>query len=248
MVSPVKFVQNHNGEFLVLRGDQWIRHGIENVDLIGFELRRFDRLLHLAKQLRPFQKDIVDGGSNMGSWTIPLAQQHRDLTFHMFEVQRYLYWISCGNLALNNVLNARPNWCGLSAEDSTVDIPVPDYNLNGNFGSFEVQTPFANSDCVIVYSDQRDIVKTAAIDNLNLSPILIKLDVEGMEWQCLQGAKNTIQQYQPVVWCERQKSDPETVIPWMSERGYGLSFAIEGHWTFLPPWILTSPELAGIVQ
>lgn len=248
MTSPVKYVNNHNGQFLVLQGDQWIRHGIEHVDLLGFELRRFDRLLNVAKKLRPFQKDVVDGGSNMGSWTVPLSGSHTDLTFHMFEVQRFLYWISCGNLALNHRLNARPNWCGLSDSPGTVAIPVPDYTLNGNFGSFEVQPPFANSDCVLIYSHIVDQVPTTSIDSLGLSPLLIKLDIEGMEWTALQGAANTIKTYEPVVWCERQKSNPDLVIPWMQQQGYSLSFAIEGHWTFLPAWLKDNQEIEHVLN
>lgn len=248
MNSPVKYVENHNGQFIVLRGDQWIRHGIEHVDLIGFELKRFDQLLSLAKRMRPFQKDVVDGGSNMGSWTIPLARSHKDLTFHMFEVQRYLQWISCGNLALNHVMNARPHWCGLGAQQGEISLRVPDYTLAGNFGSFEVQQPFANSDCVLVWSEQQDTVPVTTVDSLNLMPLLLKFDVEGMEWSCLQGAARTISSYEPIVWCERQKSNPEQIIPWMADRGYSVTFAIEGHWTFLPSWIASHPEIKNVLN
>ena len=248
MSSPVKYVENHNGKFLVLRGDQWIRHGIEHVDLIGFELRKFDQLLNIAKKMRPFQKDVIDGGSNMGSWTIPIALKHADLTFHMFEVQRYLHWISCGNLALNHVLNARARWCGLGSQNGEIVLSVPDYTLAGNFGSFEVQQPFANSDCVLVLSNHKDTVPVTTVDSLNLSPLLIKFDVEGMEWSCLQGATNTIGNFEPIVWCESQKSDPETIIPWMTSRGYSLSFALEGHWTFLPQWLHNNKDLSNILN
>lgn len=248
MSSPVKYVENHNGKFIVVQGDQWIRHGIEHVNLIGHELRKFSDILHLAKKLRPFQPDVVDGGSNMGSWTIPLARVHKDLTFHMFEVQRYLHWVSCGNLALNHVLNARANWLGLSHEPGSIEVKVPDYTLAGNFGAFEVQPPFANSDCNLIYTDQVDVVNTVSIDSRNLCPILIKMDVEGMEWQVIQGAQRTIDTYQPVVWCERQKSNPDLVIPFFADRGYSMSFAIEGHWLFVPQWLQVNPRMAAILN
>ena len=247
MQHPVKFVENHNGRFLAVAGDQWIRHGIEHVDLIGFELRKFRLLLDLAKQLRPFQKDVIDGGSNMGSWTIPLARVHTDLTFHMFEVQRFLFWVSCGNLALNHVLNARPNWMGLSNQPGEIEIRQPDYTIHGNFGAFEVQQPFQNSDCALVYTDQVDKVRTTTIDSLNVNPILIKMDVEGMEWLVVQGAQKTIDTYQPIVWAERQKSDPDKVIPFFTDRGYALSFAIEGHWLFVPQWLNGNPRVGEIL-
>lgn len=247
MSNPTKYVENHNGKFIVVGGDQWIRHGIEHVNLIGHELRQFNQLLSLAHKLRPFQTDVIDGGSNMGSWSIPLARVHTHLTFHMFEVQRYLFWISCGNLALNQVMNARPNWCGLSDAPGTIQIPVPDYTIAGNFGAFEVETPFANSDCALMYTDVKDTVNVTTIDALGLSPLLIKMDVEGMEAKVISGAQHTINTYVPIVWCERQKSDPDRVIPEFSNRGYALSFAIEGHWLFLPPWIQRHPDLKQIL-
>lgn len=247
MTKTVKYVENHNGRFLVVSGDQWIRHGIEHVNLIGDELRRFDQLLSVAKVLRPFQKDVVDGGSNMGSWCIPLARQHSDLHFHMFEVQRFLYHVSCGNLALNHMLNVKANLMGLSDQDQMIELKVPDYSLYGNYGSFEVQPPFTNSDCVIVNTDLVDQVPVVRLDGLSLSPVLIKFDLEGMEWQALQGAANTIAKYEPVVWCERQKSNPEQILPWFAHKSYELSYAIEGHWLFLPPWLKTNPLIAHIL-
>lgn len=247
MMQTVKYVDNHNGRFLVVSGDQWIRHGIEHVNLIGDELRRFDQLLAVAKSLRPFQKDVVDGGSNMGSWCIPLARKHSDLHFHMFEVQRFLYHVSCGNLALNHLLNVKANLMGLSSEDKMIELSVPDYSLQGNYGSFEVQTPFTNSDCVIVHTDLKDQVPVVRLDSLNLSPLLIKMDLEGMEWAAIQGAHHTIETYQPIVWCERQKSNPETILPWFEQRSYALSYAIENHWLFLPAWLKTIPSVAHIL-
>lgn len=247
-MSCVKYVENHNGKFIVVQGDQWIRHGIEHVNLIGHELRKFDQLLHVAKKLRPFQPDVVDGGANMGSWSIPLARAHGDLMFHMFEVQRFLHWISCGNLALNHVLNARPRWCGLSDQEGVIHIKVPDYQRPGNFGAFEVETPFANSDCALIYTDITDEVRVTTIDALNVSPILIKLDVEGMEARVISGAQNTIRVYQPLVWCERQKSDPDVVVPYFTRQGYHMSYAIEGHWLFVPSWLNTHPEVQRILQ
>lgn len=248
MIQSVKYVENHNGRFLVVAGDEWIRYGIENINLIGDELRKFNLLLMVAKALRPFQKHVVDGGSNMGSWCIPLARQHPDLQFHMFEVQRFLYHVSCGNLALNHVLNAKANLMGLSDQNQMIELKVPDYSLQGNYGSFEVQPPFANSDCVIVHTDLVDQIPVVRLDSLNLSPVLIKLDLEGMEWSALQGAAHTIQKYEPVVWCERQKSNPEQILPWFAERSYDLSYAIEGHWLFLPPWLKNIPSIAHILN
>ena len=48
-----------------------------------------------------------------------------------------------------------------------------------------------------------EIVKAKPIDNLNLEPSLIKIDVEGDEQRVLEGAKNTINKFKPVIYLER---------------------------------------------
>ena len=53
-------------------------------------LKKYNVCLDIVKQTRPHYKDVIDGGSNIGSWSIPLAAQHTDLIFHTFEVQRFL--------------------------------------------------------------------------------------------------------------------------------------------------------------
>lgn len=226
-----------NGPLLVNQNDQWISHGMENLDLINTELKLFNLLLHEAKRLRPDLRVVIDGGANMGSWTVPLAKQHTDLTFHMFEVQRMIYYCTCGNLALNMLTNVYANWAGFDDREHVIELNVPDYTSRNNYGAYEVVPPEKNSDDKILYTAQVDRVKMVTIDSLGLDPLFIKLDVEGMEWRTLQGAMRTLDRCEPVVWCERHKSDPDKVLPFFDTRGYALTSLIEGHWTFIPPWL-----------
>lgn len=244
----VRYSQGINGRFLVLDGDQWIKYGIEHVDLLGSDLSKFNRLLGLAKACRPDLRHVIDGGCNMGSWTIPLAGQHGDLEFHTFEVQRMIYWICCANLALHGALNVYPRWCGLGAVSGEISMQVPDYQQVGNYGAFEVQAPFRNSDCALALTDRVDRVPVVTIDSLELDPLFIKLDVEGMEWQVLKGSINTIHRCSPVVWCESHKSDPDRVLPFFESRYYTMSTVIEGHWLFIPKWLQGNPELEQILN
>jgi len=245
--GSVVYKNTINGPLIMLKNDWWIKHGMENIDLINQELHQFNQLIKLARQLRPELTSVIDGGSNMGSWTMPLARANRDIEFHTFEVQKLVYYISCGNFALNGVTNVYANWAGLTDQEGLIALPVPNYDSSQNFGSFEVAPPFANSDCVLTYTGKIDLVRTVTIDSLELSPVLIKLDIEGMEYRALNGGINTIDSHLPIVWCESQKSDPVAVTGFFVNRGYVLSLAIEGHWLFIPPWLQGNPSLESIL-
>ena len=100
---------------------------------------------------------------------------------------------------------------------------------------------------MLTYTGKIDIVRTVTIDSLELSPVLIKLDIEGMEYRALNGGINTIDSHIPIVWCESQKSDPVAVTAFFATRGYVLSMAIEGHWLFIPPWLQGNTSLESIL-
>lgn len=237
-MQVVRYSNTVNGPFIVLDQDCWIRYGIEHVDLLNTtELKKFNQLLHLIKPLRPQATAVVDGGLNMGSWSIPLAKQHADLEFHAFEVQRMMYYIACGNIALNNVLNVHAHLVGLDQRSGWVEIPRPDYTQGGNFGAYEVHAPYRGSDCALEFTAAVDVVPTTSIDQMSLNTLLIKLDIEGMEYSALQGAADTIKLHAPVVWCEANKSNPTDVIEFFNSRSYRMTTAIDQHWLFIPPWL-----------
>jgi FkbM family methyltransferase len=241
-MTKVNLIENVNGRYLLPESDNCLRHGIESFDLMQYELRQFHSLLTIAKRLRS-HRGVVDGGSNLGSWTIPLAIRHRDMCFHTFEVQRFIYHLACGSFALNGLDNVFANRCALSNGEGVRELCMPDYELSGNFGSFEVQTPFSNSDGELAKTPRTELVHFRTLDSFNIDPVLIKLDIEGMEHEALSGATNTIDVYEPIVWCENIKSDPAKILPIFLDRGYQLSGAIEKGWLFLPSWILEDGEL-----
>lgn len=249
-MAHVYLSENHNGRFLVLQQDQWISYGILHDDLRGVQLTKFDQLLAIGKSRRPYLRHVIDGGANHGSWTIPLAMAHSDLDFHAFEVQRFIYHACCGSVSLNGLTNVFMHWAGLAESNGSVTIPVPDYSVRGNFGAFEARTPWANSDHAasnINHSGRTDTVRLTAIDDLRLCPLMIKLDVEGMEWAALQGAANTIANWSPMVWCESHKSNPGMVIPFFVDQGYSV-FTVDEHWMFMPRWAAADQDMLNAIH
>lgn len=66
-------------------------------------------------------------------------------------------------------------------------------------------------------------------------PHLIKIDVEGAEWEVLKGAENILRRCHPVLLFEfgRGASDqygvgPEILFPWLQEKGYSL-YTLNGY-------------------
>lgn len=64
-------------------------------------------------------------------------------------------------------------------------------------------------------------VNIIAIDDLECERVdFIKLDVEGMELEALQGAARTIAAYKPLMLVEHIKTTPGTLQPYLESLGY----------------------------
>jgi len=245
-VTVCKIMKNPAcGTFLSPELDYGIGLPIENDQLVSSYLG-YIKMLEIAKQLRPNQLDVIDGGSNIGTWSIPIGYHHRDLTFHTFEVQRAIFGLQSANVTINSAWNVYPQWCGLSNSCNTIDLAQPDYSKRSNFGAFEVNQPYKNSDDDTHRVAQVEQVKMASIDSLQLKPLFIKLDLEGMEWPAIQGGSWTIAAFQPIVWAESHKSNADVIVPFFLERNYRET-KFDGHWLFIPPWLENNNSIIDII-
>src|SRR5262249_50910351 len=91
--------------------------------------------------------------------------------------------------------------CAAGRSTGSIAVPSVDYSKPGNFGAVS-----------LARSSQGETVPLVTIDSLALpSCHLIKIDVEGMEIDVLEGAKNTLQQFRPLLYVENdqpEKSPP----------------------------------------
>lgn len=173
----------------------------------------------------------IDGGANIGAHTIEWARHmHGWGRVLAFEAQEYVFYALAGNIALNNCWNASARWCALGATDGHIDVPEPDYLRPGSFGSLELRQQ-QNTESIgqPVSYDPEDCVRTPMIhiDSLGVERLdFLKLDVEGMELDVLQGARATIERCKPIVMAEMIKTDRAALAAFL--RGAGYEVITEG--------------------
>ena len=145
---------------------------------------------------------VVDGGTNAGFFTIPVAHTTQDRGFRIiaFEPQRQLFQAVSGSLALNGYRHVYLHNVGLGDRSGTAQLPEIDYSVVQDFGTVQL----SNDTTVQEQSWMNDrVVDVISIDEMNLPRLdFLKLDVEGYEVPALTGAINTIQQYRPWIWVE----------------------------------------------
>lgn len=159
----------------------------------------------------PANAVMVDAGANIGLVAMPVAKllAGRGGQVHAFEVQRMLAYALSGTAVLNDLENLRVYQQALGASEGKVMIARPDYSVKQDFGLFSLE----QSQCP---ESQHDVdcesVSIIAIDALGLPRLdFLKIDVEGMEIDVLQGAQDSISRFLPWCWVEYWKLDIKAI-------------------------------------
>ena len=138
---------------------------------------------------------VVEGGANIGALTLPLANLAGPSgKVYAFEPQRPIFHMLCGNLALNQIHNVDARLQGLGDKPGTLHLPEIEYSTEEyrNYGGFSLAP-----------DGDGEPVEVVTIDSLKLDRCdFIKLDVEGMEKQALEGAANTVARFRPLLYVE----------------------------------------------
>ena len=150
----------------------------------------------------PADAVIVDGGANIGFFTVPVAHrtQGRGTRIISFEPQRQLFQALGGSLAINGYRHVYLHNCGLGTEPGIAQLPAVDYSIAQDFGTVSL------SDKTTVDEDgwmNDRVVDITSIDAMTLPRLdFFKLDVEGYEILALTGALDTIKKHRPWIWVE----------------------------------------------
>lgn len=212
------------------------RHGIMLYSArdryVGGSLDRYGEFSELEAQLftglvRPGML-VVEVGSNIGAHTVHLAKLvGENGGVVAFEAQRVIFQMLCANLALNGIENTDAKCMAVGAAPGEIVVPRLDYRGDNNFGG------------IALGGDDGDAVEMIAIDNLLLPAChLMKIDVEGMEKQVLEGARQTIGRFRPYLYVEDDRIDKHAeLITTLFDLEYRL-------WWHLP-WLYNPGNFAG---
>lgn len=184
--------QSKYGYFIVNRHDIHQYKPLKNDKVPHIDLE-IEKVLEVLSKIN--EPVILDGGANIGLISVPLALISKGQVIS-FEPQKLIYYALCGNIVLNNLSNITAIQKGLGAENKIMYVPKIDYNTSNDFGDVTLQDNGA------------DAIEIITIDSLKLDKLdFLKLDIEGMEVDALNGAKKTLDKCRPWCWIEYFKCE-----------------------------------------
>lgn len=172
---------------------------------------------------------VVDAGAHIGTVTLPMARAvGAEGRVYAFEPQSLSAQMLNANAALNNLSNIIVRQTALGNHKSRVKIKKAAPNIPIDTSRISLLAPKKPT-------DTQEEIGLITIDSLGLDRLnLLKIDVEGMEQDVLEGGRKTITHHRPFIFLENNIPDKSPkVIQTMWDMGYTL------YWCFSP---LFNPE------
>jgi FkbM family methyltransferase len=136
---------------------------------------------------------VLDVGANIGTHTVFFAKAVGDQGLVVaFEPQRLAFQNLCANLALNSLTNGLARQQALGRRAETVRMPLLNPRFDQNFGGFAVHDHGVGLPVEVMRLDDMPLPRCD----------LLKVDVEGMECDVLEGARESIARHRPVLFVE----------------------------------------------
>jgi FkbM family methyltransferase len=180
---------------------------------------------------------ILDIGANLGAYSIPIAKDIQNIGGKVigFEPQRIVYYQLCGNVILNRLDNYVALNKAVGDYDGEIEIPEINYEKNDNIGAFSLDKKYREHQNIEQYMlNQKSLVPIITLDSIDLeqSPVILKIDVEGFELNVLKGGQKFLEKHNfpPILfeawdfkWFEEGKRE---LLDFLKYLGYEISLNI----------------------
>ncbi len=178
-------------------------------------------------------KDVIDGGGYIGDTALLFSHMFKDSKIYALEPMAKNYE------ALQHVVTQSgksgtimPLQEGIAEHSGELDLMVYGDNLDAS-------ASFAAGNASLLKTS-RQKCKVASIDDLckreNLNPGLIKLDIEGLEFEAIRGALATLKEHRPVLAVAIYHNPEEFFLlkPYLESLNLGYKFMIRRSECVLP--------------
>jgi FkbM family methyltransferase len=200
--------------------------GYDLLETGAYEPSECSLMLRLLQHRRQHYGDgviMLDGGANIGTHTVLMARAMSDWgQVVAVEPQERIYYALCGNIALNNCFNAWAVHAALGNENVSLVMPGVDYQRPASYGSLELRPRTQNiGQDLDLSTNALDEVVSRTVDSFDFDRLdLMKLDIEGMELQALEGARHTIGDCLPIIFAECLKVPADEIGKFLLPFGY----------------------------
>jgi FkbM family methyltransferase len=190
---------------------------------VGQALIRYGEFSHL--EMVEFEKHVdkettvVEVGANIGAHTVGLARLARRVI--AIEPQPFLFYSLCAQVVLNSLQNVICLNCALGAAEGRIAVPRVNYSYRGNFAGIAIDRPdLAREDYSIEVKTLDGIAAAYPLSG----KAFLKIDVEGMEREVLEGGRETIRRLRPVICLENDRQDrSEALLATIADLGYRVT-------------------------
>ena len=190
MKNPISQTQSRYGSFLHFSNDDPIGACLHHYgEWAQQEFDFFDQFLTA-------ESNVIDVGANIGTHSVYFSKKCNQGNVIAIEPQIYIFEMLAANLLLNGCYNTVPVHAGASSKAGVVRM-VNINPFNGqqiNYGEFKINYDTNEG----IETNIITLDKYVSLSKFNL----IKLDVEGLEVDVLNGAKKLLKKHKPFLYIE----------------------------------------------
>lgn len=169
-------------------------------------------------------KTVVDVGANIGTFALPGSQMVSNGKLYAFEPQRQIFQMMCGNMALNSIDNVFAERLAIGMINGPITIPKINYYHPSSFGSIGLTGEFCDDVGQDLDFGNGEIIRQTRLDDYFGTQRIdfLKIDVEGMEQDVLEGARKIIARDRPMMYIEfyKQHNQAADLKQLISDLGY----------------------------